>query len=481
MENTLYRRLLVALDGSPLSWQALHVGLQMAQLLGARLYVVSVVENTKAPPPVDTLPDRTDDLSGLRWDWATYLGRTQALALAQTQLAGVQAEMSIREGYVSSALVAAAREMGSDVLILGATGHDRPWSPTTGATALKVANEAPCPVMIVRPVTSIRNVRDLMSREPATVTPETPLPEVFSQLVEQGVKLLIVVNERQKVVGVITLGSLLTRGDAYRRLDLQHIVSADLLLQYLRQFFNAEKVAKEVMIKQPYVMKDDLSVEQAVRWMISQHVTRVPVVDAGGMLIGVLDQESLLRYYSGFADTTDGPDMSLMLERMPPATPPRTVGEATIEKVPLVALETPLLEILQQVQSTRLRRVIVINQSGRVQGVIADRDILASRGLMNRRNPVLAFAGRFSLYFPEEVFRRRLSSGPLTAQQVMRPRLYTVTPSTSVAEAVRLMLTHQIKHLVVVDEHRRPLGMVNRQQLLRSLVEGGASPDEGNS
>jgi predicted transcriptional regulator/nucleotide-binding universal stress UspA family protein len=478
MENTLYKRLLVALDGSPSSWQALQVGLQIAQSLGATLHVVSIVENAKAPPMVGTLLDGTDGLSGLRWDWATYLGKTQALALAQAELAGVPIETSIREGYVSSALVAVARENESDLLILGATGHDRPWSPTTGETALRVANEAPCAVMIVRPATSMRKVRDLMSREIATVTPETPLPAVFSRLVEQGVKLLIVVNEQQKVVGVITLGSLLTRDHAYRRLDLQHVASADLLLQYLRQFFKAEKMAKEVMIKQVHVVKDEVSVEQAVRWMISQHVTRVPVVNAGGMLVGVLDQESLLRYYSGFTDTTDGPEMSLVLEGIPPATPPRTVGEATIEKVPLVALETPLLEILQQVQSTRLRRVIVTNQSGRAQGVIADRDILASRGLMNRRNPVLAFAGRFSLYFPEEVFRRRLSSGPLTAQQVMRPQLYAVTPSTSVAEAVRLMLAHQIKHLVVVDEHKRPLGMVNRQQLLRSFVEGDALPDE---
>ncbi len=481
MENTLYRRLLVALDGSPLSWQALQVGLQMAQSLGATLHVVSVIEGSKAPLKVDTLPDGTGSLSGLRWDWATYLGKTQALALAQAELAGVSIETSIREGYVSSALVATARENESDLLILGATGHDRPWSLTTGETALRVANEAPCAVMIVRPATSIRHVRDLMSREPATVAPETPLPEVFSRLVKQGVKLLIVVNEQQKVVGVITLGSLLTHNHAYRRLDLQHVANADLLLEYLRQFFKAEKMAKEVMIKQPHVVKDDVSVEQAVHWMISHHVTRMPVVNAASMLVGILDQESLLRYYSGFSDTSDGADMPPALKDVPPAAPPRTVGEATIERVPLVALETPLLEILQQVQSTRLRRVIVINQSGRVQGVIADRDILASRGLMNRRNPVLAFAGRFSLYFSEEVFRRRLSSGPLTAQQVMRPHLYAVTPSTSIAEAVRLMLAHQIKHLVVVDEQRKPLGMVNRQQLLRSFVEGGALPGGENS
>jgi len=50
---------------------------------------------------------------------------------------------------------------------------------------------------------------------------------------------------------------------------------------------------------------------------------------------------------------------------------------------------------------------------------------------------------------------------------------YAVAPAAPVAEAVRLMLAHQIKRLVVVDEKGKPLGFVDRQQLLRSLIEGG--------
>ena len=56
----------------------------------------------------------------------------------------------------------------------------------------------------------------------------------------------------------------------------------------------------------------------------------------------------------------------------------------------------------------------------------------------------------------------------------MRPYLFAVTPATLVTEAVRIMLAHQIKRLVVVDEAGKPLGLVDRQQLLRSLAEGGA-------
>jgi nucleotide-binding universal stress UspA family protein/predicted transcriptional regulator len=467
----LYRRVLVALDGSPLSWQAFQTGLQMAKSLRASLRVISVVEGPRTPPAASPAPSTNS--GELRWDWGTYMQQTQVLAQAQAAAVGVHLETTIREGHASSVLIDAVREDANDLLLLGATGHEHPWSSTTGGTARKVANEAPCAVMLVRPPTQQQRVRDLMSAEVATVVPEMSLAEVISRLIEQGVKLLTVVNEQQQVVGVITLGSLLAQDQAYRHLDLQQAASADLLIGHLRQLLRTEKAAREVMIKQPIIVKDDVGIEQAVRWMISQRVTRVPVVDAGGKLVGMLDQEHLLRHYTGLSAA---PETPFVQENTPSRSAPRTVGEATMTQVPLVASDMPLTEVLQQVQSTPLRRVIVINADGVAIGVIADRDILASRGLVTRRNPVLAFAGRFSLRFPEELARRRLSSGPLAAQQVMRPRLFTASKETPVAEAVRLMLAHQIKRLVVVDEAGRPLGLVDRQQLLHSLVEGGLFP-----
>ncbi len=152
------------------------------------------------------------------------------------------------------------------------------------------------------------------------------------------------------------------------------------------------------------------------------------------------------------------------------------MGEAVLAQVPLVASGTPFPEVLRRVQETPLRRVIVVNSDGKALGVIGDRDLLVSQGLVSRRNPILALAGRLSLTIPEDLFRRRPSQGPLTAQQMMRPHLFAVTPATPVAEAVRTMLAHQIKRLVVVDEQGKPLGLVDRQQLLRSLVEGGTLP-----
>lgn len=449
------------------------MALQMAKLIGATLHTISVIEGPVTPPAssgVTVGPGATSN--GMQWNWGSYFQQVQALALAQAQLVGLTVEATTRKGYASGVLTAFVRERNSDLLILGATGHEHPWSPTTGGTARKVANEAPCAVLLVRPPASERRVRDLMATEVATITPQTPVSEVINQLIEHEVKMLVVVNEEQEVLGIITLGYLLAHNEAFRRLDLQQVASAEHLSHYLRQLFTTEKTAGDIMIAHPLILVEDTAVEAAARWMISQRITRMPIVDASGKLAGMLGQANLLRSYS---DVSETPDTVPVEKDMQQAAHPRIVGEAVLSHVPLVAAGTPLTEVLRQAQETPLRRVIVVESDGRAVGVIAEGDILASRGLMSRRNPILALTGRFSLKISEETLRRRLSSGPLTAQQIMRPRLFTVTTATPTLEAVRLMLAHQIKRLVVVDEAGKPLGLVDRQQLLRSLVEGGTS------
>ncbi len=472
--KSLFKSLLVGLDGSLLSWRAFQKGLELAKLFGASLHAASIIESSTTPPKYTS--SRTGPLppAEAQWDWDAYLQRTQALAAAQAQIAGLALETISREGHASSVLTAIARERHCDLLILGATGHEHPWSATTGGTARKVANEAPCAVLLVRPLTVAISVRDVMALEVTTVTQRTPLEDVIRLLMTRGVKMLVVVGEEGEAQGVITLGHLLMRTDAFQQLDPHHIADPDDLGQHLRQLFTFEQSAGEVMIRHPLVVKDDTALEVAAQMMIARGVTRAPVVDARGKLVGLLSQAALLHYYSGFPESSEARPPR---EDAPPEKDAGTVGEAILSQVPLVVAATPLLEVLRLVQETPLRRVIVIDHEGRALGVIGDRDLLAAHGITTHHHPLLALAGRFSLRLPEALFRRRLSQGVLTAQQIMRPHLFAVTPKTATGEAIRIMLAHQIKRLVVVDEAGRPLGLVDRQQLLRSLIAEGATID----
>jgi nucleotide-binding universal stress UspA family protein/predicted transcriptional regulator len=471
-DKSLFKRILVALDGSPLSWQAFSTGMQLAQLLHATLHTVSVLEGRAAPSATGALPPlSTQAMDSAPWDWSAYFHRTQALATAQAHLLGHRVETITAEGSANSTLTAIAREQHSDMLVLGATGHEHPWSAVIGGTARKVANEAPCAVLLVRPPVSQQHVRHMMSTSVSTISSNTPLPEVLRLLIEQGVKLLVVVDDEHYVQGIITLGHLFTSNERLRQTNLYHLSGAN----QIGQLFDAGERAEDVMIRQPYVVKADTTIEAAARWMTSQRITRMPVVDSNNMLVGLLDQEAILGYY---VNLPTGVDAKSIPQTAPVSqtSRPQTVGEASFTQVPLVDLAASFPEIVQRIQETPLRRVIVVNRTGKAVGVIGDNDVLAAQGTATRRNPLLALAGRYMSNLPEEMFRRRSSQRLWTAQQIMRPRLFTATPATSLAEAVHLMLSNHIKRLVIVNEEGKPLGLVDRQHLLRSLVEGGTPP-----
>lgn len=469
-----FKTMLLACDGSPLSWQAVQVGLQLAALFGATVHLLSVIEGGKAPTITGPLRLKQEPGAKTRqaeWDWQAYFQRVQSVVVAQAQFAQVALAARMLEGSASGTLLTVAREQSCDVVVLGATGQEHPWSAIVGGTARKVANEAPCAVLLVRPLVTQSRVRDLMSRQVTPVFPQTSLSEVMHLLVEQGIKLLVVVNEQQQVEGVITLGHLLTQEETLHHLDLHHAITTQQLSEHLRYLFS-EQPAKDVMKRPALTVKADIPIEAAAQWMVTQRVTRVPVVDVHNVLVGMLDQAALLSYYTqqhATQEEQEGDATSSPVQ----AVSPQTVGDVAITHVPSVTAETPLSMVLQSVQTTPARRVIVVDAMGKAIGVIGENDLLASQGFAVQRHPLLAFTGRFALRLPEELFGRRATQEPLTAQQVMRPRLMAVTTAMPIAEAVQLMLAQHIKRLVVVDAFGTPLGMVDREHLLRSLVEEG--------
>jgi CBS domain-containing protein len=124
--------------------------------------------------------------------------------------------------------------------------------------------------MLVRSSTLQRPVRDIMMTTVARVAKSTPLSEVVSYLIERGVKLLPVVSDEQRVLGVITLGYLLSHDQTFRRLDLQQVTSTEHLGQYVRHLFTTEKTAGDVMRRRPQAVRDDDTLESAAQRMVSQ-------------------------------------------------------------------------------------------------------------------------------------------------------------------------------------------------------------------
>ena len=451
-----FKRLLVGLDGSPLGQRAFEAALELARLWGASLHGLSVVEGEPAAAGKGRGQARDD-----------YLKRVQVAAEEQAQEAGASFHATLRHGYAAGALVAQAQREDIDLIVVGATGHERPWSPTTGGTARKVANEASCGVLVVRTPLLARAVRDVMTREVASVTVTAPLAEAVEMLVRRDVKALPVVDGERRVVGIVTGGDLLSRGRLGLRLSVHRDLSAEELAEQVRGLENAGQTVREVMTPNPLTVRPETALEETIQLMATRNLKRLPVADSRGRLVGMLSRVDVLRQLAAAPEP-------LVEARETMAVRVQTAGDAMDPEVPVVASSASMEAVLHGVLGTPLRRVVVVDQAGKVVGIIADRDLLAYAGPAMRPGILQALAGRLA---PQQVgegtLRASRAHGPLTAADMMRRHVFSVTTETPIIEAIRLMVTRRVKRLVVLDAEGRPAGIMDRQRLLRALVDSG--------
>jgi CBS domain-containing protein len=98
-------------------------------------------------------------------------------------------------------------------------------------------------------------------------------------------------------------------------------------------------------------------------------------------------------------------------------------------------------------------------ERGRVVGVVTQRDLLVPTLLDDPTGPSDARFPRHGHRLAGLRVRDLMSGEPITAQ-----------PEWSLVQAVRAMTDNGVNRLPVVDQHRRPLGVLTRHDVLRAVA-----------
>jgi nucleotide-binding universal stress UspA family protein/CBS-domain-containing membrane protein len=448
-----FKEVVVGLDGSPLGERALAVALDLGRLWGGTVRAISVLEGMPSAP------------AGPEQGEAGYIATLQARARAAAEAAGVRLELETRSGHAAETLVGYAREVDAELIVIGATGRERPWSPTAGGTARRVANEAHCAVLLVRPPLRSYRVGDIMSRHLTTVTPDTPIPVVVDQLVRRGVKALPVVDREGRVIGIITGGDLMRRGGLGIRLSLRGSISDPDLAVWSRQVERSGLTAGQVMTPNPRTVTPDTLLDEAILLMVRHSIKRLPVTTDGGQLVGIISRTDLLRALAL------APDRPVTGSKPAAAALGWRAGELADLDVATVGPATSLEDVLTAVLASPFRRVVVVDAERHVLGIITDRDLLRRASPPDRPGLIDRLAGRRD---PAS----RVMAGPMTAAALMNPDVFTIPADAPLSQAIERFLTLRVKRLVVVDGDRRLIGILDRRAVLRSLVEQG---DQGHA
>lgn len=127
-------------------------------------------------------------------------------------------------------------------------------------------------------------VKEWMTTDPITVTPETSIMKASQIMKENNVRRMPVVDDKGKVVGIIT----------DRDLKEASPSKATTLDVHELYYLLSELKVKDIMSRRVITIKPDDTVEKAAVIMLEHKVTGLPVI-AGDDLVGVLSQGDVFR------------------------------------------------------------------------------------------------------------------------------------------------------------------------------------------
>jgi len=142
-------------------------------------------------------------------------------------------------------------------------------------------------------------VRDIMSTEVVTLSPETEIAEAARVLLEKRINGVPVVNETGRVVGILCQSDLVSQQKKFPLPSVFTLLDSLIPLKSVKnldrevQKMTATRVS-DAMTPNPVTVGPEHSVEDVASLMVDKKFHTIPVVEEG-KLIGIVGKEDVLR------------------------------------------------------------------------------------------------------------------------------------------------------------------------------------------
>jgi acetoin utilization protein AcuB len=127
-------------------------------------------------------------------------------------------------------------------------------------------------------------------------------------------------------------------------------------------------LVRERMTRNPVLCSPDLSVNDAFDLMKKERIRRMPVVDKGGKLVGIVSDKDLLRVTPSPATTLSTYEIPYLLSKV-------KVGDVMTKKVITVIEDTPIEDAARIMVDNKIGGLPVVSEGGAVAGIITETDI----------------------------------------------------------------------------------------------------------
>lgn len=129
-----------------------------------------------------------------------------------------------------------------------------------------------------------RKVEEVMTKDVETVLPETPISKLWFKMLKHKFAGFPVVNKWKKVIGFVSQHDLIRVG--FTRIELESESRPR----------KGPKV-RDIMVTPPITLSPKSTIFEALRLMTKKNIGRIPIVNAKGVIIGIVDREDICKVF----------------------------------------------------------------------------------------------------------------------------------------------------------------------------------------
>jgi CBS domain-containing protein len=142
-------------------------------------------------------------------------------------------------------------------------------------------------------------VKDIMTKDIITVTPDTEVVKAAKILLEKRINGLPVVDDSGKLVGILCQSDLIAQQKSIPIPSLFTLLDGFMPLTIMKRIDKeVEKIAaimvEQAMTPKPVTVDPNTDIEDAARLMVDKNYHTLPVLD-GGKLVGIVGKEDILK------------------------------------------------------------------------------------------------------------------------------------------------------------------------------------------
>ena len=155
--STMYKKILVAFDGSEPSKRALDHGVSIADMIQAKVYIISVVPRVMMPvfpdegfgaAPVTAAQDMSDYQERMKIVYGKSL--EEAEQDIKNHYPNLHVETRLMEGRPSATIVEEAENNDMDIIVIGSRGLGGITGWILGSTSRRIVESCTKPILVVK-------------------------------------------------------------------------------------------------------------------------------------------------------------------------------------------------------------------------------------------------------------------------------------------------------------------------------------------